>query len=232
MSDKIYSRPRLKLYKILHFRKMNPFEIFLIIFFFITLVFIFAFLKFAYPIFKASCETAASSRGVKIINEEITNVMEEYSYNDIINIEKDVTGKITYIETNSFCLNEIVSKIISNIQNKFDNMQTVNVFINMGSVTGIALIKNLGPSFEIELESAGTIASKVRTKFESVGINQTNHKIYLEITSNIGIMTPYACFGKEINEEVLLTEAIIIGEVPQNYYNLDESSKELYTLKR
>ena len=53
------------------------------------------------------------------------------------------------------------------------------------------------------------------------GINQTHHKIYLDIDSRVGILTPFATFGKDIKSEVLLTEAIIVGEVPDSYYNLD-----------
>ena len=91
----------------------------------------------------------------------------------------------------------------------------------MGSVSGISVLKNVEPQFEIELESAGTIESNIRTEFKSVGINQTQHKVFLQISSRVGILTPFSAFGKDINTEVLLTEAVIVGEVPDTYYNLE-----------
>lgn len=91
----------------------------------------------------------------------------------------------------------------------------------MGSVSGIRALKNVEPKFHIELESAGNIKSRIRTEFTSVGINQTHHKIYLDIDARVGILTPFSTFGKDINTNVLISEAIIVGEVPETYYYLD-----------
>lgn len=88
------------------------------------------------------------------------------------------------------------------------------------------MLKNIDPKFDIELESAGTIDYNIKTKFESVGINQTYHKIFLELNTNVGILTPFSSFGKDINTEVLLTEAVIVGKVPDTYYNLDWLDKK------
>jgi hypothetical protein len=46
--------------------------------------------------------------------------------------------------------------------------------------------------------------------------------VYLQIDASVGILTPVSTFSKEINTDVLLTEAIIVGEVPEAYYNLGE----------
>lgn len=178
------------------------------------------FFKKAYPVFKSSCETAASSKGVKIINDEVNKVMKNYTYNEIINIEKDTEGRISLIKADVVKINEITSNVISNIQREFDKIPRITVFINMGSVSGISILNKMEPKFEIELESAGTLKSNVKTEFKSVGINQTQHKIFLELKGNVGILTPCSTFSKEIKTDVLLLEAVIVGEVPSTYYNL------------
>ena len=216
--DKLYSRWRLKFPNI---RKLNSIKAVLLIAFFTIVLSIFLFLKSAFPVFKSSCETAASSKGNKIINDEVNKVMKKYTYNDLITIDKDVNGRISLIEANSVYINEIVSEINSNIQKEFDKIPRITVFINMGTVSGISVLKNMEPKFEIELESAGNIKSIVRSEFKSVGINQTHHRIYLKIDARVGILTPFSAFGKDINTEVLISEAIIVGEVPDTYYNLE-----------
>lgn len=221
MSDKLYSRRRIKLINLKRIREIKSFKIILLIAFFSIVIVLAIFLKSSYPVFKATCETAASSKGVSIINDEVNAVMKDYSYDDLINIEKDTQGKISLIKADVIKLNEIVTKIVSNIQEEFDKIPRITVFINMGSVSGISMLKNFDPKFEIELESAGRISSNVKTEFTSVGINQTQHKIYLQIDSRVGILTPFATFGKDIKTDVLLTEAVIVGEVPDSYYNLD-----------
>ncbi len=218
MADKLYSRWRIKRPNIREYKSVKSI---ILIAFFSILLGLAMFIRSAYPVFKSSCETAASSKGNKIINDEIYKVMKEYTYNDLIRIDKDINGKITLIEANSVDINEITSRINANIQREFDKIPQITVFINMGTVTGVSMLKNLEPKFEMELESAGNISSIVRTEFKSVGINQTHHKIYLKIDARVGILTPFSAFGKDINTEVLISEAIIIGEVPDTYYNLE-----------
>lgn len=82
-------------------------------------------------------------------------------------------------------------------------------------------MKNFGPKFEIELESSGRITTQIKSEFYSVSVNQTIHKIYLELTTRVGILTPVGSFGKDVDSKVLLTEAVVVGEVPQTYYNLE-----------
>ena len=220
--DKLYSRKRIKLP---NFRLINKFKLMLVIAFFIIIFILVSFIYSSYPIFKASCETAAASKSTNIMNEEVTKVMSEYSYSDLISIQKDKNEKIVLIEANVVPINEIVSKITSNIQKQIDNSPRTNVYINMGSVTGISMLKNMGPKFNIELETAGSVYAKLKTEFEPLGINQTLHKIFIELQTQIGILTPLNTFGKNIMANVLLTEAVIVGDVPSTYYNLEGISK-------
>lgn len=218
MADKLYSRWRIKIPNLRGYKSVKAI---LLIAFFSILVSAVIFLKSAYPVFKSSCETAASSKGNKIINDEVYKVMKDYTYNDLIRIDKDINGKISLIEANSVAINGITSKINANIQREFDKIPRITVFINMGTVSGISALSSLEPRFEMELESAGNIKSIVRTEFKSVGINQTHHKIYLDIDARVGILTPFSAFWKDINTDVLISEAIIVGEVPETYYNLE-----------
>lgn len=219
--DKLYSRKRIKIPNFNRLREINSFKILLLIMFFSIIIVMIMFLRTAYPVFKSTCETAAGSKGTKIINDEVNKVMENYTYESLIKIEKDVDGKISFIEADSRKMNQVVSMIITNIQKEFDKIPRTTVNINMGSVSGISILENYSPKFSIELESAGSINAQIKTEFKEVGINQTQHKIYLDIDTKVGILTPFATFGKDINSDVLLTEAVIVGNVPDSYYNLD-----------
>lgn len=220
MSDKLYSRRKLRI-KIPNFKKTNPIKIFLLIALLAIIFAIIFFIKSAYPIFKGSCETAAASKGNKIITDEVSNVMKNYSYDSLIDIEKDETGTVTLIKANTFLINQVVTEIVSNIQKEYDNMPRITVSINFGAVSGISILKNFSPNFDVELESSGNINSSIRTEFRSVGINQTHHKIFLKIDSKVSILTPAGTFSKNIENEVLLTEAVIVGGVPDTYYNIE-----------
>ena len=87
--DKIYSRPRIKFIK--RKRKSLKFSIKIILIF--LFLFIIFFIKASYPIFVASCENAASSIAINILNQEVNEVMIVYNYNDLVNLGKDENRK-------------------------------------------------------------------------------------------------------------------------------------------
>jgi sporulation protein YunB len=229
MENKLYTRRRLKFKPI---KKMNKFtrkKFIKLLVFIIILVIIGSTISFiisAYPIFKASCETTASSLSVNIINSETTSIMKDYTYDELVIIDKDNNGKINFIQTNSGKINEIMSKIAVRVQDRLDNVPRTEVFINLGSVTGISILKYIGPKFNIELEAAGSIESKLKTEFVSVGINQTLHKVYLDVSTQVGILTPFGTFGNPVETRILLTESVIVGEVPSTYYDFNGETEE------
>ena len=67
----------------------------------------------------------------------------------------------------------------------------------------------------------GTVETDLRTEFVEAGINQTLHRIYLEVRCNVNILTPYDTISETITIQVLLTEGVIIGNIPDTYYNLE-----------
>lgn len=67
----------------------------------------------------------------------------------------------------------------------------------------------------------GTVETDLKSEFKDAGINQTLHRIYLEVRCNVNILTPYETITETITNQVLLTEGVIIGDIPDTYYNLE-----------
>lgn len=217
---KIYSRKRIQLPKRKH-KPINRINILVLTIFLLILISIISFAIASYPIFVASCKTAAGSKANHIVNEEVEKIMKDYTYNDLIDIEKDGNGEVVLMKSNTVLINQLTSKMVTNIQNSIDHTPTIMVYINYGSVSGISLLKNLGPKFDIELEAAGKIDTEIKSEFQSVNVNQTLHKIYLNLSTSISILTPIGVYGRDIESKVLLTEAVIVGDVPDTYYHLE-----------
>lgn len=223
--DKIYSRKRIQFPKRKR-RKIQKFYLLLFTIFLLLMISAVSFAIASYPIFVASCKTAASSKATHIVSDEVAKVMSDYSYDDLIDIEKDGNGDVVLIKSDTVLINKITSKIVSNIQSALDKTPTIMVYINYGSVSGISILKNLGPKFDIELEAAGKINTEIKSEFDSINVNQTLHKIYLNLSTSVSILTPIGVYGRDIDSKVLLTEAVIVGDVPETYYNLEGMSKD------
>ena len=61
----------------------------------------------------------------------------------------------------------------------------------------------------------------MRSEFTSQGINQTLHRVYLQVKCEVSILTPFENIKKDIINQVLLAENVIVGKIPSTYYNLE-----------
>lgn len=126
--SKIYSRPRIRIPKIIlnnrsvNFNKEKNAKVAKII---IILIIAFSTVKVildaVYPIFDTLCENRAKSIATIISNEEATNVMREHSYDEMFTIEKDSSNNIAMIKSNVISINEIISDVAIKIQQRLDN---------------------------------------------------------------------------------------------------------------
>lgn len=121
---KIYSRPRLKIPKlVIHKNKNNQksekrAKILIILFIaFATLSFV---LSVVTPIFDTLCTNEAISIATIISNNKATEVMEKHTYDELFSIEKDESGNIKMIKSNVITINEIISDIAVKIQEEID----------------------------------------------------------------------------------------------------------------
>lgn len=158
-SNKIYSRPRIRFRKSYPKNKKQKMKI--LIWFIILIIFlsIITFCRAAYPIFIASCKTAALSTAVNILNENVNEVMLMYNYDDLVTVKKDVNGNISYIEAKAIAINQLISEIVSHIQKEIDSSSMIAVKLNFGSVSGISALSIISPDIKVALERAGRCRS-------------------------------------------------------------------------
>ena len=90
-----------------------------------------------------------------------------------------------------------------------------------GSFTGIHLLSGRGPGVKIRISSIGNVETDLRSEFISQGINQTLHRVYLQVKCEVNILTPFQNINREITNQVLLAENVIVGKIPSTYYNLE-----------
>ncbi len=71
------------------------------------------------------------------------------------------------------------------------------------------------------MSTVGNVETDLISQFSEAGINQTLHRIYLNVNCKVTILTPFDSIEENITNQVLLAEAVVMGEVPSTYYNLN-----------
>ena len=176
------------------------------------------------PIIEQLCVDEAKNIATRISNEEATEVMKKYTYEDLVTITKDNNGNITLIQANTATINSITSDIPIRIIDKLKNNSNSNIYIHLGSIFGFKIFSGVGPKITAKIANTGNTETTLKSEFTAQGINQTLHCVYLEISLDVNILTPYKVINSRIVNQVLIAESIIVGNVPSSYYNLNTSN--------
>lgn len=153
------------------------------------------------------------------VNESVFYTLKDFGYNDFVSIQKDSQGKIVSITSNTMLLNTLARILVDGVQKKVAGIAENGVDIPLGSLSGWTLLTGKGPDINIGVRPYQDVTCKFVSEFESAGINQTRHKIVLVVEANFTIVLPTATTTVANTVEVLVAESIIVGEVPQIYFN-------------
>lgn len=232
--DKIYSRKRIRIPKFkINSPKLNNklsdknrkkiLEIILIII--IAVITFIRIINAVRPTFITLCEVESKSIATIISNEKATEVMSNYKYEDLITIHRDKDNNINMIEANVININEIISDIAIKIEKELKNTDRTKISIALGTFTGSKIFAGRGPKVKIVISPVGNVETDYRSEFKAAGINQTLHRIYLQVDCKVNILTPFENIERQISNQVILAENLIVGNVPSTYYNLEGLNK-------
>ncbi len=139
-------------------------------------------------------------------------------YDDLFSVVKNEDGDIEMVQANSPEINMIAREIANLAQANLDELGLKEISIPIGTFTGLALLMGLGPDVTISVMPIGSALCDFVSYFTSAGINQTLHKIYIDVHATINIVTPIDEPTITVKAEVLVAENLIVGNVPQFYF--------------
>lgn len=188
----------------------------------VLLVFYFIFGLIINPILVNTIELKARSISTRAMNSAVSDViMNSIVYDDLINIVTDELGNITMIQANSLEINNLSKDLAQTTENKIEEYGKKGVSIAIGSFTGIPFLVGLGPSIKLNVSPIGSVYSTFSSEFETAGVNQTIHRIYLNINASVGVVLPLYTKRFTTSQHVLIAESIIVGSVPEVYLYSD-----------
>ena len=159
------------------------------------------------------------------INLAATSVLNgEITYDELFDVQYDKNGDVTLIRANSPRINSIAREIANLAQANLDSLGTVEISISAGTFTGLALLTGFGPDVTIKIVPIGAANCDFVSCFQSAGINQTFHKIYIDVYADVNIITPIDEPTVQVKAEILVCENLIVGKVPETYLNMQDVS--------
>jgi sporulation protein YunB len=213
---------RAKYYK-LSLRQMKKEKSFV---FFLILLVIFSSITTLYkqviePILIQFTESNAYTLSMKVTEKAIRENLENITYDNIISNVKDENGKIVALQANTNELNRISNNLAISIEENISNIDESDIKIPLALLFNTGIFGGVGVKVKIKTVPLGDTKIECKSEFDSVGINQTRHRIILDIKTYYTIIAPVYIKNECYEKEVVLAETIINGDIPNTYYNLD-----------
>lgn len=162
-------------------------------------------------------ESRLTSETIRMINEAVSVSLSDCKYQDLITVEKNENGEVALISANSSTANILARKTANLTQSKINELSSFDVNIPLGTLSGVPLLSEKGPKVNIEVTPIGTVTCSFVSTFETAGINQTLHRIYINVDATIDIIIPSSRKTVQSSTPILLCESVIVGSVPQTF---------------
>lgn len=177
----------------------------------------------------AIARAQAQVAGVRLINQVVNDrIASQVSYNDLVMVHKDDSGRIVLLQPNTIMLNKIMSSTVLEVSKSMGQMQDTTISVPLGQLSGSNLLSGYGPKIKVKVIPAGQVHVDVQDKFEQAGINQTRHLIYFNIKADIQVAVPLIKETVDVNTMIPLAETIVVGDVPQTYVNMTGGEELIY----
>lgn len=172
------------------------------------------------PTLSSICEVQARVIASKIINQTVRDELNKDSLKDQILIPSyDREGKINMIKTDAMIMNTLSNNIAKNVQQKIVDLEHQKFSIPFFTALDSQLLAGKGPDLNFTILHQGSVLVDFITEFEESGINQTRYKIYITVKVDIRVLSPVTTSSAEVNNNVLIAEIVIVGDVPESYMN-------------
>ena len=131
------------------------------------------------------------------------------------------------LSANTVRMNALASRAGAAALTRLEQMSSEKVGVPLGAALGLSLFAGRGPRIFVSIVPVGSVMTNFETEFEACGINQTRHKVYLELTASIRIVIPTGAKTTQVTANMLVAESIIVGGVPDGFVGYELTDEEM-----
>ncbi len=162
-----------------------------------------------------------------LINRAISDELEseETDYSKLVTLSKNNDGEVISVESNIVNINKLKTGIIKRLEHEIEQLSSYNIEIPIGTLLGIQLLHGKGFNVGMTVEPVGTASTTIISRFTSAGINQTLHRIEIEVSADVDSIIPGFTSRVPVKTTVIAAETVIVGRVPDAYTHVIASEE-------
>jgi sporulation protein YunB len=171
------------------------------------------------PVLRTWAETRAVSLATRAINVAVEEMMAvSLSSTTMAHLVRDGEGNLQAIQYDMGEVNRVSSQATHKILQTLNNMGEEVFPIPLGQLTGLDFLASWGPGIPVRMIPLGGLTTTPVASFESAGINQTWHRVLLDIQVVMRVAVPLVSEDILVSTQVPILEEVFIGTVPTWYF--------------
>ena len=149
----------------------------------------------------------------RMIQRAVLEVLEEdgLRYQSFVSLQQNQSGETTALITDTVLINRLQGELLEKILQTLQQYRELKLELPLGSLTGIQFLAGRGPLVALQLRPVGLVKTKIINQFDEAGINQTRHRIQLQVTVDMLSLLPGYRISSQAQCNVILAETIIVG---------------------
>lgn len=145
---------------------------------------------------------------LRVAGEEIGG-----EYRDYCSAVYDADGSVSSVSVDAAAVNAVSARMVERLERELSRF-SVTSELPLGDLILPTLFSGRGPSLKVDSTVYAAVSGEVKSTLTDAGINQTLHRLELEVTVELSVV----CMGREESLEVIstlpLAEALVVGGIP------------------
>lgn len=138
-------------------------------------------------------------------------------YSDFVAITRNEAGEITALSADMARLNLLRAELSAHLLERLEDSQ-LELTVPVGSLLPLEPTWARGPELHLRALALGTASAEFESEFTSAGINQTRHRLWLELSVPVTVLLPGGGEELTVDSHLCVAETVIVGQVPQTWF--------------
>ena len=177
------------------------------------------------PMLEAAAQVQIHDQVTSAIQDAVLTDLEARSvtYGDLVTLQKDDSGGIAAITAQAAAMGRLQTELGRTVLTAVQGVRTSSLAVPVGSLLDSDLLWAKGPAVQVRALWVGTVETSFDSQFVSAGINQTCHRIWLNVHVPIKVLLPGGPLETTVETRILAAETVIVGQVPDTVLNWERN---------
>ncbi|MCL6454423.1 MAG: sporulation protein YunB [Alicyclobacillus sp.] len=170
------------------------------------------------PALVAASQSVARRAATDALNDALqTAVARAPDDGQILHVEVDANGNLRLASFDFRTVSQVEDAAASQAEAELDRLSESRIPLPVSQSVGGALLSVWSPNLPVRIHLVGSAHVSVRMSADTVGINQSVHALFLDLTAEVQPVAPLVGPAVEVRSSVPLAYVVLNGSVPDTW---------------